>query len=73
MTRSAKRYRRTIFLGVVALGTLVWSAVDQFGIPIEVMIDLFLTTVLGVLSVIVVAATVAGLWFSVRWLFRDRS
>ncbi|MEP4484696.1 MAG: hypothetical protein ABJ013_03605 [Halioglobus sp.] len=72
MTRSAKRYRRTIFLGVLALGTLVWSAVDQFGIPMEEMIDLFLTTVLGVLSVIVVAAGVAAVWFSLRWLLRDR-
>lgn len=73
VTRSAKRYRRTIFLGVLALGTLVWSAVDQFGIPMEEMIDLFLTTVMGVLSVIAVAAVVAVLWFSLRWLLRDRS
>jgi len=73
VTRSAKRYRRTIFLGVLALGTLVWSAVDQFGIPMEEMIDLFLTTVMGVLSVIAVAAVVAALWFSLRWLLRDRN
>ena len=73
VTRSAKRYRRTIFLGVLALGTLVWSAVDQFGIPMEEMIDLFLMTVTGVLSVIAVAAVAAALWFSLRWLLRDRN
>ena len=72
MTRSAKRYRRTIILGVLALGAMVWSAVDQFGIPIEEMIDLFLATLLGVVSVIVVAAVVAGVWFSLRWVLRDR-
>ena len=72
MTRSAKRYRRTIILGVLALGTMVWSAVDQFGIPIEEMIDLFLATLLGVVSVIAVAAVVAALWFSLRWVLRDR-
>ncbi|MEP0201893.1 MAG: hypothetical protein ABJ084_09725 [Halioglobus sp.] len=38
----------------------------------EEMIDLFLTTVLGVLSVIVLAAGVAAVWFSLRWLLRDR-
>jgi hypothetical protein len=72
VTRSAKRYRRTIILGVLALGTMVWSAVDQFGIPIEEMIDLFLATLLGVASVIVVAAVVAALWLSLRWMLRDR-
>lgn len=56
MSRAKRRYYRTIFLGIAALGALVWAAVDQFDIPVSEMVDLFLGSILAIGLVIVLAA-----------------
>ena len=43
MARPRRRYLRTTLLSVAAMGTLIWAAIDQFGIPVEEMVDLLLT------------------------------
>jgi hypothetical protein len=52
------------------MGTLIWAAIDQFGIPVAEMLDLMLTTLLAVAVVIGGAAIVAGLWLGLRYLLR---
>ena len=55
-------------LGVAAMAALVWSAVDQFGIPWEEMLDLLLVTVVVIALVIALSAACVGLWLGLRKL-----
>ena len=48
MSKAQRRYVRTIILGVLAMAALVWAAVEQFGIPLREIGELFLATVIGV-------------------------
>lgn len=70
MARPAHKYYRTIVLGVLAMAALVWSAVDQFGIPWEEMLDLFLAMLLALVLIVMCSAVVAALWMGVRRLLR---
>ena len=70
MSRTTRRYYRTIILGVLAMAALVWVAMDQFGISRREMSELFVTTVLVVGLVIAAAAVVALLWMGLRSLLR---
>ena len=72
MSRASRRYYRTILLGVLALGTLVWVAVDQFGVPPRELADLFLATLLVVSLLIGAAALVVLLWVGLRRLRQRR-
>jgi hypothetical protein len=52
---------------------LVWTAMDQFDIPHEVMLDLFLATAVGAGLVILAAGLAAALLIGLRkWLSRRR-
>ena len=73
MSRASRRYYRTIILGVLAMASLIWVAMDQFGISQQEMIGLFLGSVLVTVGVIVFAALVALLWISIRKLLRRES
>ncbi len=68
MRKAQRRYYRTIFLGVAAMALLVWSAMDQFDLSRQEMLNLFVGTVLVVLAVVVSAAICAGAWIGVRKL-----
>ena len=70
MSRSARRYVRTVLIGTFALAALVWMAVDQFGVSRQEMLELMLATGLVVLLVIVFAGTAALLWVGLRKLLR---
>ncbi len=70
MSKASRRYYRTIVLGVAAMGLLVWTAIDQFGIPWEEMLDLFLGTLVVLLLVIVTAALCVLLWQGLRKLLQ---
>lgn len=50
------------------MAALVWSAVDQFGIPWEEMLDLLLVTVVVIALVIALSAACVGLWLGLRKL-----
>jgi hypothetical protein len=68
MSKRKRRYVRTIILGVLAMGALVWGAVDTFEVPPEQLWVLFLQT-LAVLAVLMLAAAaVAVLWSLLRQL-----
>ena len=73
MSRASRRYYRTIILGVLAMASLIWVAMDQFGISQQEMTGLFLGTVLVTVGVIVFAALVALLWIGIRKLLRRES
>ena len=71
MSKATRKYYRTIALGVAAMGVLIWSAMDQFGIAWEEMLELFLIT-LSVIGLVILAAGIAvGSWIVLRRLFRD--
>lgn len=70
MSKSARRYWRTIILGTLALGVLVWGAVEQFDVPIEEVRTLLLGTVLAVLLVIAAAGIFVLLWMGARRVLR---
>ena len=70
MSRSARRYVRTIIIGTFALAALVWMAVDQFGVSRQEMLELMLVTGLVVLLVIAFAGTAALVWVGLRKLLR---
>ncbi|AQA18846.1 hypothetical protein BST95_11960 [Halioglobus japonicus] len=70
MKKANRKYYRTIFLGVAAMATLIWAAVDQFGIPWEDMLDLLLASLLMMLAIIVAAAVCFGLVVGLRRLIR---
>jgi hypothetical protein len=72
LSRANRRYIRTLVLGIIALGTLVWVAVDQFGVPPAELADLFLATLLVVSLVIGAAGVVALLWVGLRRLRQRR-
>lgn len=74
MKRSDRRFYRTLFLGLAALGLMVWTAMDQFGISRQEMASLLLGAVLSIAVVVCVAGIAAALWMGLRyWLGRWRS
>ena len=67
-----RRYYRTTVLGVVALGALIWVAVEQFQIAPREVAELALGSLLLVILVISAAAAVVLLWVGLRKLLRRR-
>ena len=61
MTKANRKYLRTLILGMLAMGGLVCTAMDQFDIPREVMLDLFLATAMGAGLVISAAGLAAAI------------
>lgn len=70
VSRSSRRYARTILIGTFALAALVWMAVDQFGVSRQEMLELMLVTGLVVLLVIAFAGTATLIWVGLRKLLR---
>jgi hypothetical protein len=62
------RYNRRIIIGVLALGSMMWFATDQFGVPGENMAWFLAYTLAAVLCIILLAALVVGLWIGLRKL-----
>lgn len=73
LTRAQRRYYRTIFLGVAAMGALVWSAMDQFDLsPAEVR-ESFMTAFLLVSLIVLAGAALAALWVIARKLLARKN
>ena len=68
MSKANRRYIRTVILAVLAMGSLVWVAIDQFGISPQEMLSLFFVTAIGVGVIIVLAAVGVTLLNVVRKL-----
>ena len=51
------------------MATLLWAAVDQFNIPVQEMVELFLMAILVIAIIIVAAALTVACWQLLkRWL-----
>lgn len=68
MSKRKRRYVRTIILGVLAMGALVWGAVDTFEVPLERLWALFLQTLVVLAGLMLAAAAAAALWTLLRRL-----
>jgi hypothetical protein len=68
VSRGNRRFYRTLFLGIAAMGSLVWMAMDQFGISRGEMGEMFLGAVLAVGLVIGAAGVAVLLWVGLRRL-----
>lgn len=65
--------RRTLVLGIAALGVLLWGAITQFDIPRDRVLDALLATVLSLSLVIGLAALSVGGWVLLKKLLRRGS
>ena len=72
MSKATRKVQRTTFLGVAAMAALIWSAIDQFGISPETMLNLFLAVVVAVVIIVIFAGLVTLLWVGLRSLARRR-
>jgi len=71
VSRASRRFYRSLFLTLAALGALVWVALDQFDVPRQEAAALLLGTLAVAASVILLAAVVTGAWIILRrWLRR---
>ena len=70
VNRASRRYYRTIVLAVLAMASLIWVAMDQFGISRQEMTELFIGTVLIAVLAITCAAVLTLLWVGLRKLLR---
>lgn len=68
--RRRRSHQRTVFLGIVAMGVLLWASVYRFNVPGDVLWEYFLATLLVLGGVILCAALVALLILGVRQLLR---
>lgn len=55
-------------LGVLAMATLLWAAVDQFGVAPSDLFDLLIAVVVAALIIVAVAAIAAAIWVGLRKL-----
>lgn len=62
MSRAQRRHLRTVILGIAAMATLIWSAVDQFAISWAEIRQLFFAVLLGVLIVMACAGLGVLIW-----------
>ena len=64
------RYRRTVFLGVLATVVFVWAAITRFDVPAEEMAWLLAYCVFGVLGTMVLAALTMAVFIGLKRLAR---
>lgn len=72
MSKANRRFYRTLLLGLAALGVLIWTAAEQFGISQEEMTSLLLGTLLVAAGTIALAALCALVWIGLRKLLWQR-
>jgi hypothetical protein len=70
MSKANVRYRLRIIVSVLALGSLVWVASDQFGIPWENIGWMLVYTLVAALGLIIFAALVVAIGLGLRRLLR---
>ena len=70
MSKSSRRYVRTVIIGTFSLAALVWMAVRQFGVSWRELLELLLVSGLVVLLVIALAGSATLLWIGLRKIFK---
>lgn len=68
MTKASRRFYRTLLLGVAALGAMIWTAIDQFGISRQEMASLLVGTLIVAGGMIVLAGVCVAIWIGLRKL-----
>ena len=68
MSKATARYRRSILISIIALGSLIWVATDQFGIPKENIGWMLVYTLVAMSCIILTAAIAVTLWIGVKKL-----
>ena len=66
MSRATRRFHRTLFLAIAAMGALVWVVVDQFDISGDELVVLITGAVMVVGAIIVCGAILAGVWVALK-------
>lgn len=70
--RKRRSHARTVFLGICAMGVLLWASVYRFNVPAEVLKEYFLVT-LAAMGVVVLLAGLSALFvLGIRQLLRRR-
>ncbi|MFK7977070.1 MAG: hypothetical protein AB8C02_13115 [Halioglobus sp.] len=72
MTPAQKRYYRTLFLGVAAMGALAWGAMDQFDLSASEMGESLFVAFLLIAALAVIGAVIAGFWVLLRTLLNRK-
>ncbi len=70
MSRASRRFYRSTGLGLAALGVLIWAAVDQFGISLDKMTELFFGTLWVAMGIIILAALLVVILVVMRKLLQ---
>ena len=70
MSRASRRFYRSTGLGLAALGFFVWATVDQFGISLDEMTELFLGTLWVAVGIIALAAFLVSVLVGLRKLLQ---
>lgn len=68
--RGRRSYLRTVFLGIIAMGVLLWASVYRFNVPGDVLWEYFVATLLVLGATILCAALVALALLGIRHLLR---
>lgn len=72
MSKTNRRYIRTVILAVLAMSSLIWVAIEQFEIPAADMLILFCATVIGAAAIIAFAALAVTVLNMVRKLNKQK-
>jgi len=73
MTPGQKRYYRTLFLGIAAMGALAWGAMDQFDLSPAEMGQSLSLAVLLIALLAASGATIAAVWVVLRKLINRKN
>lgn len=73
MKPAQKRYYRTLFLGVTAMGALAWGAMDQFDLTAAQMGESLSVALLLIALVALAGAAIAGVWVLLRALLARKN
>jgi hypothetical protein len=68
VSKSNRRFYRTIMLGLAALGVLIWAATEQFGISTQEISALLVGTLWVAAGTIGLAALCVLVWIALRKL-----
>ncbi|MFN2328491.1 MAG: hypothetical protein ABR612_06205 [Chromatocurvus sp.] len=68
--RRRRSHVRTVFLGIGAMGVLLWASVYRFNVPTDVLKEYFYSTLVAMAAVVVLAGISASLLLGVRHLLR---
>lgn len=70
--RKRRSHGRTVFLGLCAMGVLLWASVYRFNVPADVLKEYFIATLAAMGFVVLLAGLSALLLLGIRQVLRRR-